>query len=608
MTVWASGKRMRTWAAKRAQSLRLWPVMLVGSLLASTAFAEIINIESITAAPGAKDKDGNDFVPNSRLTLVTGNVGAATTTIPIINIADCEAIKAAQSPRIRITWDWVDKPMLLSLPQYGIKLASPGSSCDGTSMVSTQTDSTSVPPCQILFENQNFLNPSNALGETTDFDLNNIIGTNITCASNQNVNATAYFLVNNTATGTTTTSVTNVTLQFQIDLLRPTAPTISSITSGNQNLKVSWTQVDTTLSARVYWSDKPFSPNDLSKVTGYSGVLTGTSYQITGLNNGQPYYVSVVAVNATSANESAGSPLQSASPIETQDLWQYYKTKGGQEQGGYAPCNAAPVGRAPGAMALLLLTGLAAVTMGRRRLTKRKAIVALTGLALVLPGLAMAKESPLTSSLDLRFGSYSPAIDSEFAGKGASPYGKIMHDGTWEFGLNMTWRIWEDYGDLSAGFGAGYWSKDGNALTLAGVSSADTTTLSMVPLSIDVVYRYDVLAKRYKFPLIPYAKAGLVYGLWWMENGLGNLSRYTAADGTSSKGMGGTGGVQGTIGIRLLLDVFEPQAASSFDIEMGVNHSYLFAEMRALSLNDFGSKKSIDLSANIFYMGLAFDL
>ena len=66
--------------------------------------------------------------------------------------------------------------------------------------------------------------------------------------------------------------------------------------------------------------------------------------------------------------------------------------------------------------------------------------------------------------------------------------------------------------------------------------------------------------------------------------------------------------MQGTIGLRLLLDVFEPGAARSFDIEMGVNHSYLFAEVQQLWLNDFGSSKSIDLSDMVLAFGLAFDL
>ncbi len=60
--------------------------------------------------------------------------------------------------------------------------------------------------------------------------------------------------------------------------------------------------------------------------------------------------------------------------------------------------------------------------------------------------------------------------------------------------------------------------------------------------------------------------------------------------------------------MRLLLDVFEPKAARGFDIEMGVNHSYLFIEYQRLSLTNFGDAKALDLSDDILVFGLAFDL
>jgi hypothetical protein len=71
---------------------------------------------------------------------------------------------------------------------------------------------------------------------------------------------------------------------------------------------------------------------------------------------------------------------------------------------------------------------------------------------------------------------------------------------------------------------------------------------------------------------------------------------------------GGIAGLHGALGMRLLLDVFEPRAAKGFDLEMGVNHSYLFAEYQVMSINNFGDKNSIDLSDSVLMFGLAFDL
>jgi hypothetical protein len=99
-----------------------------------------------------------------------------------------------------------------------------------------------------------------------------------------------------------------------------------------------------------------------------------------------------------------------------------------------------------------------------------------------------------------------------------------------------------------------------------------------------------------------------MYGVWWFRDGSEEISNWTAKDGTNYHGMGGTGGLHGTIGLRFLLDVLEPMAARSFDIEMGVNHSYVFAEYQGRYLNDFGSAKSIDLSDGVVSFGFAFDL
>mgnify|MGYP003342203221 CR=1 FL=1 len=114
---------------------------------------------------------------------------------------------------------------------------------------------------------------------------------------------------------------------------------------------------------------------------------------------------------------------------------------------------------------------------------------------------------------------------------------------------------------------------------------------------------FDVLAERYEFPLVPYVKLGYAYGIWWATNGLGNLARATT-NGTTTVARGGTGGFDATLGLRFLLDVLEPGAARSFDIEMGVNHSYLFGEYRHLVLTDWGSSSSIDLSDGIWNFGL----
>lgn len=572
-------------------------VLVAGLALASPGHAAVVSIDGIAAAPGS------DYTPDDRLGLVPAQA-TDTTVKHIINIADCQAIRAATSPIVRITWSWLDKPALQLTPQFAVKIAAPGTTCDGNNFTETSGSTN----CLTVTKDHSFANGLTAAGEITDINLHDILG-DTPCTQNVDADATLYFIVNPTPTGGTTT-YSGVPLPIHLGLKRPLAPTLDSVTPGGNNLKVSWTQVDTTsgvtMSAKVYWSTSPFTAGDLANVSNHSDVLTSTSYQITGLTNGTPYYVAVVAVDS-SENESVGSKVLQAVPIQVQDMWAYYKANGGAEEGGFAPCSAAPTGRmAPGIGGLLLFAGLA-IWLTRRRKRLHGLPILVLALGAVVPARSEAV-SPQTSSMEFRAGYYEPNIDREFETTNkAKPFADIMTDGDWQMGGSVDWRIWHGFGEFAMGLGADRWKHDGRSRTLSGTTTTDTTTLQIVPITVDLVYRFDVLAERWDFPLVPYAKIGGAYALWWMQDGVGNLSHYVK-DGKTFTAQGGTGGFQGVLGMRLLLDVFEPQAARSFDIEMGVNHSYIFAEYRSLVLTDFGNPKSIDLSADIFSAGIAFDL
>ena len=257
-----------------------------------------------------------------------------------------------------------------------------------------------------------------------------------------------------------------------------------------------------------------------------------------------------------------------------------------------------------------MLGAVLLLLMARRRRVKLRFALHLVVALLVIAPLSLTAEgqasSPQTASIDLRVASYKPGIDNAFVGH--TPYADVMKDSDFTFGINIDWRVWHSFGELGVGFGIGRWSHQGTSLLADGSASNDTTNMTIIPLTLDAVYRFDILAQRYEFPIVPYVRAGFVYGLWWMTDAVNNVSAYTTPAGKTLKAIGGTGGLEGTFGIRLLLDVFEPGAARSFDIEMGVNHSYIFAEVQKLWLNDFGSSKSIDLSDTVLAFGLAFDL
>lgn len=569
------------------------------TLAALPASALTIQIDGITTAPGG------DYTPNARLGTTSSLLGDSSVS-HVVNYTDCKAIFAADAPTVRVTWSWLDKPVALLSPRYGVKLAPPGATCDGNSMTESNTDS----GCKILASDKAFSQPLTAAGEFTDVDLSELLK-GVDCALQQEVEARIYFITTDNSTGVSQTL--SQTFNLLLDTKAPVAPTVETLSGGGQNIRLTWAHADTAVTnyARVYWSKVPFTASAPSTATNKSDKLTGTSYQIQDLDNGTTYYVAVTAIDGND-NESAANEVREGVPIEVQDFWQYYKASGGSSDAGYYGCSAG-AGRGAGGWAGLGLILLAALLLlGARRFGLRRValLLAFTGAALATwaPTAAQA-ESPRTASLDLRFGYYAPQVDNEFAKtNGQTPFDTVFGDSALQKGFSLEQNLLGGFGDLAIGFSAGWWSQTGKARALDGSSAQDSTELMIVPLTLDLVYRFNWLAFKTGFPLVPYVKGGLAYALWWSFDGNGDVSKYTGADNKVSEAQGGVAGLHGVVGLRLLLDVFEPRAARGFDLEMGVNHSYLFCEYQVLSLNNFGDAKALDLSDEVILFGLGFDL
>ncbi|MFL5318679.1 MAG: MXAN_2562 family outer membrane beta-barrel protein, partial [Myxococcaceae bacterium] len=124
--------------------------------------------------------------------------------------------------------------------------------------------------------------------------------------------------------------------------------------------------------------------------------------------------------------------------------------------------------------------------------------------------------------------------------------------------------------------------------------------LKVLPLRVLGIYRFDYAALHWGVPLVPYAKLGLVYDLWWATKGDG------VEFVNGERAAGGKWGYSFTGGLSLLLDVLEPRLARDFDVDLGVNHSYLFAEYTYENVDDFGSG-GLDLSSRHWMFGLALE-
>jgi len=217
-------------------------------------------------------------------------------------------------------------------------------------------------------------------------------------------------------------------------------------------------------------------------------------------------------------------------------------------------------------------------------------------------------ESPRTGSFEFRLSWYRPDIDSEFRGT-AHPYADAFgSSNAMMFQLAFAKSMWiAEVGTLDLGVGAGYWERYGVGVTSTG-ATGDRTTLKMIPLQLYVGYRVDYLFDRLGIPLAPYVRAALVDHIWWVNDGSGNTASWPNPAGGTSSGSGQTFGYAFTGGAALVLDFFDSQLAREMDNDSGINHTLLYADVTKGIIDDFGSKKSWNLSGAglVFSAGLQF--
>lgn len=237
-------------------------------------------------------------------------------------------------------------------------------------------------------------------------------------------------------------------------------------------------------------------------------------------------------------------------------------------------------------------------------------------------------ESPQNFALEVRGGPWYPNVDAEFGGR-ASPFADMFGASDRALlSLEIDWQALRiNYlGSIGIGVGAGYTAAGGVAPITQTPMPADPaewnrpnggqeTALAVIPMYAVGVLRLDVIARRTVVPLVPYVKFGLAYDYWWITNG-DVLARRSVGLSPGANindpdiEAGATGGTLGThlaLGMMLRLDFLEPRAARAWDLQMGVNHSYLFFEYVRHDASGIGSRPQLRLDYESWATGLAFE-
>ncbi len=221
-------------------------------------------------------------------------------------------------------------------------------------------------------------------------------------------------------------------------------------------------------------------------------------------------------------------------------------------------------------------------------------------------------ESPQHVALELRFSPYQPNIDSA-PGVSGAPYQSVFGTMPRLLGsLEVDWQALRIpyLGTLGLGGSVGYTSMSALAPFSAGSGrsglSGETTSLDVFPMYAVVVLRADVLLRNWKFPIVPYGKAGVGMALWRAYNDAGTSS-YTDASGHGVSGKGYTLGTQFAAGLALSINWLDPRAARALDNGTGINNTSLFAEWMVSKLDGFGSTKALYVGSSTWVAGLSFE-
>jgi hypothetical protein len=216
-------------------------------------------------------------------------------------------------------------------------------------------------------------------------------------------------------------------------------------------------------------------------------------------------------------------------------------------------------------------------------------------------------ESPQRFAVELRFGPYRPNIDDDFPG--TRPFESVFGNGKgFHYGLEVDWQAFRIpyVGTLGPGLSWARTTRSANArVTGTTDQSSESTSLAIMPMSLVAVLRADVFSRSFGIPLVPYAKAGLGFGLWSTGTDQGTSTR----DGVAGKGR--TWGTHAAIGGMLLLDFFDRASAREIDDSIGVNHSYVFFEYMRANLDGSileTSKPQLNIGTTTWVIGLAMEM
>ncbi|HTL37525.1 MAG TPA: MXAN_2562 family outer membrane beta-barrel protein [Kofleriaceae bacterium] len=223
----------------------------------------------------------------------------------------------------------------------------------------------------------------------------------------------------------------------------------------------------------------------------------------------------------------------------------------------------------------------------------------------------------------LRLGPFVPGIDSQLnmpAPGSAGPYEQMFGGYKILPVLDVERFFWRGFGQAGIGISIGYMSKSAKAWQAGSTASqgdlrprseGDTNKFRLFPFSVNAIYRFTYLDDEFGVPIVPYAKLGGAYYVWWIVAPNGDFAS-TCKDGTDTMGCakttaaGASMGVIGTIGLSIRAERIDESAARSMR-ESGIEHAGFYGEYSVGKVDGFGSDKKLSVGDSTWFAGVDFE-
>ena len=235
------------------------------------------------------------------------------------------------------------------------------------------------------------------------------------------------------------------------------------------------------------------------------------------------------------------------------------------------------------------------------------------------PPLATAdQESVVKWHVSVAVGPYTPQIDKQL-GLTPGPYKAMFGGYAIMPQITLDRVLLRKYGQFGIGASIGYMSKSAHPYEdmtdpsdpNRPRSSGDTNSFTLIPTALTAFYRFTMLDDDYGIPIVPYARAGLDYYIWWVKAPNGGFAKVCGDGGmepdcSQNKALGASLGFQGTIGIAIRAERIDKAAAQSMH-DGGIEHAGFFGEVELADVNGFGESGKLSVGDTTWFAGVEFE-